>query len=38
MWTTQILTETTNSKYADLVSGKIPALIVSDVLSNSFCI
>tara|TARA_B100001167_G_scaffold1173_2_gene732 strand:+ start:845 stop:1606 length:762 start_codon:yes stop_codon:yes gene_type:complete len=38
MWTTQIVRETTNSTYADLISGKIPALIVPNVLSNSSCI
>ena len=38
MWTTQILREKTNSTYADLVSGKTPALIVPNVLSSSFCI
>ena len=38
MWTTQILSEKTNSTYADLVSGKTPALIIPNVLSSSFCI
>jgi len=38
MWTTQIVRETTNSTYADLISGKIPALIVPNVLSNLSCI
>ena len=38
MWTTQIVRKTRNSTYADLISGKIPALIVPNVLSNSFCV
>jgi len=38
MWTSQILKKTTNSKYADLISGKIPALIVPNVLSSSHSI
>ena len=38
MWTTQILKKTTNSTYTDLVSGKVPALIVPNVLSSSYCI
>ena len=38
MWTTQIVRETTNSTYADLISGKIPALIVPNILSNLSCI
>ena len=38
MWTTQILSEKTNFTYADLVSGKTPALIIPNVLSSSFCI
>ena len=38
MWTTQIVRETTNSTYADLISGKIPALIIPNVLSSSSCI
>ena len=38
MWTTQIKGETTNSTYDDLISGKIPALIVPNVLTSSYCI
>ena len=36
MWTPQILDET--SSYDDLITGKIPALIVPEVLSKSDCI
>ena len=37
MWTTQILKKTSNSDYNNLISGEIPALIISDVLSKSLC-
>ena len=36
MWTPQILDET--SSYDDLITGKIPALIIPKVLSKSDCI
>ena len=36
MWTPQILDET--SSYDDLITGKIPALIIPEVLSKSDCI
>ena len=38
MRTAQILKEITNSKYADIISGKTPALIVPNILSSSHCI
>jgi Rps23 Pro-64 3,4-dihydroxylase Tpa1-like proline 4-hydroxylase len=37
MWTTQIVRGPSNFDYNDLISGKIPALIIPDVLSKSIC-
>ena len=37
MWTTQILKKPQNFDYDDLISGKIPALIIPNILSKSSC-